>query len=122
RRTDVVRLRSGSRPESTDRALRALLTGPARRVRRRRTGAWVAALLVVALVVAGLSWRFAGQPVGNPVIPPQTVGMIDMASGGFLGAVHVGAQPSALVVDGDTTWVANTGDDTVSKVSRSSGS
>jgi peptide/nickel transport system substrate-binding protein len=83
---------------------------------RRYVLAAVAALavIVVAAVVAGEV--SGGGPSAAPRIRANNLGAIDPASGKLVSQTAVGNGPQSIAVGEGATWVANTLDDTVSRV------
>jgi class 3 adenylate cyclase len=94
---------------------------PRRRVGRR---ALLAVVLLVALgvavAVAAILLGGSGGPAGLPRIDRQSAGLIEPASGKIVAEVAVGPEPRAIAVGGGSVWVANEGNETVTRIVSSS--
>jgi len=85
----------------------------------------VLALVLLAAVgaAAGIAVVFTSSgsgPAGLPRIDRQSAGLIDPASGKIVAEVPVGPQPRAIAVGGGSVWVANEGNETVTRIVSSS--
>ncbi|MFL5854115.1 MAG: ABC transporter substrate-binding protein [Solirubrobacteraceae bacterium] len=95
--------------------------GRAPPVARRGPGRRVLAATAALVLLAGLAVFVASRgrgPARLPRIDENAVGLIDPASGRIAAQYAVGREPSALAVGGGSVWVANAGDDTVSRIER----
>src|SRR3954447_6631759 len=88
---------------------------------RRGPGRRVLAAVAALVLLAGLA-VFAvtrgSEPARLPRIDDNAVGLIDPQSGRIAAQDGVGREPSALASGGGSVWVANAGDDTVSRIER----
>ena len=83
------------------------------------TLAVVAALGVAAVLLAvGL---FSGDDEASATIAENSVGVIDPSSGDVRSQIALGAGPGPSAADADSVWIANTLDDTVSRIDAESG-
>jgi ABC-type transport system substrate-binding protein/class 3 adenylate cyclase/streptogramin lyase len=73
------------------------------------------ALLVVAGVVGALTLAETGSSAAH-AIEGNSVGVIKASNGKVSSAIPVGTSPSGVYVGGGATWVANTADDSVSRI------
>jgi YVTN family beta-propeller protein len=94
---------------------------PAKSTRRRlgRRAVLVAALIAVmavGAVVAVLLLRGGGGSAGLPRIDRQSVGLLDPENGKILKEVPVGTKPIAITVGAGSVWVANEGNQTVTRI------
>ena len=89
----------------------------ARRVPRAAVIAGVAALVLVAVASAAVL-SLSGRDQRLRAIDENSVGLIDTDSGDITEQFPVGRDPSALAVGGGSVWVANSRDETVSRVDR----
>lgn len=94
-----------------------------RRSRPRRRFGRRAVLTLVAVVVAAVTAVVAavllsggGGPAGLPRIDRQSAGLLDPASGKIVAEVPVGPQPQAIAVGDGSVWVANEGNETVTRI------
>jgi len=86
---------------------------PRAKRRRYRLGA-VAAVAALAVVLAAvLGNRGSHKPV---VVVPNSIAVIDPASDRVVRDIRVGAMPTGLAVGAGGIWVANTGDQTVTRI------
>ena len=85
---------------------------PARR--RWLIPAVAAALLAGVAVIAAL--LLAGGSSGLAGVSPNSVGVIDSASGELVDAVQVGIDPLAIAHGAGGVWVANVEDETISRI------
>jgi YVTN family beta-propeller protein len=75
-------------------------------------------LLVIAAVAAALVLSRSGSTAyGHP--SPNTVAVLDESSGHVVAQIPVGAGPVGVAVEGDAVWVANGGDDTLTRIDAS---
>jgi YVTN family beta-propeller protein len=82
------------------------------------TLAVVAALgLAVVLIVIGVS----GNDEASTTIAENSVGLVDPSSGEVRSEIPLGDGPGPSATDGKSVWIANTLDDTVSRVDAESG-
>jgi Protein kinase domain len=85
--------------------------------RSRMLVAAVAILLIVAAVLAAaLVIRGGGSPPAPPAVTADTLVRIDPKTNAFTNVVGVGPAPSATAVGGNTVWVYNAGDASLSEV------
>jgi YVTN family beta-propeller protein len=70
-------------------------------------------LLLAAAIAAIVISSQSPEPLD---VAPDSVAVIDAASGQLVGDVSVGARPTDISSDGTSVWVANTGDATVSRI------
>jgi YVTN family beta-propeller protein len=92
---------------------------------RDRLPGWTARLALVAglgvaaaLVAIGLT---SGDDEASATIAENSVGLIDPSSGELRSEVPLGDGPGPSATDGTSVWIANTLDDTVSRVDADSG-
>jgi DNA-binding SARP family transcriptional activator/streptogramin lyase len=100
----------------------ALPTRPARQRRWRKPG--LAAGLAILLLPAAALGVAAGLTRGRPaprLLPPDSVGFIDARSGRVTRSIPVGRDPVAVTMAGDSVWVANSTDGTVTRIDRATG-
>lgn len=68
----------------------------------------------------GWPTALAWWPAGRLMLVTQTardsLGLLDVDAGRIVDAIRVGDEPAAVVVDGDTAWVALSGEDAVARV------
>jgi YVTN family beta-propeller protein len=83
------------------------------RRRRRRVYAGAALAGVLAVAVAVL---IVGEGSENTSVAVNSVAVIDPASSRVVGSVALGGRPSAIAVGAGSIWVANTEDETVSRL------
>jgi YVTN family beta-propeller protein len=88
----------------------------ARRARVARLAAGVAAALAVAVGLFAALSSSGGDRL--TAIDENHVGLIDAGSGDITAQYPVGRDPSAVTVGGGSIWVANAGDETVSRIDR----
>jgi YVTN family beta-propeller protein len=90
------------------------------RARPRRTrllaAAALAALLVVGGVIALLALRDSDGAPSISRVALRSVGVIDPQSNELVDQIRVGNQPTRVALGGGSVWVANTGDETVSRI------
>ncbi len=93
--------------------------------RLRRTPARLAVVLAgLGVCVLGVLAVVATRGGETPVVDrvrPNGVGAIDPASNTLVQSIPVGEFPEDLVADGDSVWVANAGDHTVSRIDSHTG-
>jgi YVTN family beta-propeller protein len=90
---------------------------PAAARKRRRGAALIAAagaLLLAAL--AAVAVELAGSGSSIVVVSPNEVAAIDTGNDHVVGAIPVGDQPSGIAFGSGSLWVANLGDQTISRV------
>jgi YVTN family beta-propeller protein len=99
------------------------LAAPARRraVLARRRGGLLIALGGTALIAGGIAAAAIALSSGGAIkalaqIAPNSVGVLDPRSNRFVAQIPVGATPTGLALTGDSLWVVNTGDRTVSRI------
>jgi DNA-binding SARP family transcriptional activator len=86
-------------------------------LRRRRRGLATGLAVVVVAAAAGATALYFLRGDERPVaVPPNTVAVIDQESATVTGTVPVGASPSAIAYGHGSLWVANTEDETVSRI------
>jgi YVTN family beta-propeller protein len=87
--------------------------------RRRRGGlliaAGAAALLAGAIAAGVIELTWAGARALEQVAP-NSVGVVDPESNRIVAQIPVGASPTRLALTGDSAWVVNTEDDTLSRI------
>jgi YVTN family beta-propeller protein len=87
---------------------------------RRRAGLLIAlgAAAVVAggIAAAAITIGSGGATTALPRIAPNSVGVLDPDSNRFVAQIPVGATPAGLALTGDSLWVVNSGDRTVSRI------
>jgi YVTN family beta-propeller protein len=88
----------------------------ARRPRAALLAAGVAAALVVVVAVVAALSSSGGDRL--TAIDENHVGLIDAGSGDITAQYPVGRDPSAVTVGGGSIWVANAGDETVSRIDK----
>ena len=78
----------------------------------------VLAAFVVALasIVGGLIATRAGSSTALAGVAPNSLGVIDPEDNALVAAIPVGRRPVGVAVGRGTVWVANAGDETVSRV------
>jgi peptide/nickel transport system substrate-binding protein len=86
-----------------------------RRAQRRRLTIIGAAVAVLATAGAG-AFLITRPPPSLASVSPNAAGLIDPASGRILAEVNTGNRPDAIAFGEGALWVANTGDDTVSRI------
>ncbi|HEX4747598.1 MAG TPA: adenylate/guanylate cyclase domain-containing protein [Gaiellaceae bacterium] len=85
------------------------------RWRHRRAGRVAAAAFLVALVAVVVLVRSRGDP--TPVVAkPDSLAVVDEDEGRVVASVPVGGRPGQVVVSGDSAWVANSNDSTITRV------
>jgi DNA-binding beta-propeller fold protein YncE len=85
--------------------------------RPRRRHAWlVGAALVASAVAAAVAIPLLPSDSSADTVLPNSVAVIDPATGRLVANFPVGIGPTAVVVGGDSIWVANRADRTVSRV------
>jgi YVTN family beta-propeller protein len=89
-----------------------------RRLSRRFVAGASVALTVVAVILAFLARR---DEASAKLLEPNSVAFIDAGSGRVTRSFPVGRLPVALAVAGDSVWVANQEDQTVSRLDRRTG-
>ena len=109
------------RPTVVDRQrqakLASLMVAAAERHRARRRRALVAGIIAAAVIVGGGVWWGTRGNDQLPVVPANSVGLIDTGSGQLLAAVPVGQSPAGVAAAGSSDlWVANTGAGSVSRI------
>jgi len=100
---------------------RALDLPSGRTARRRPRGAWLVAagVSVALMILAGaiaLTREGPAAAEASVAIRPHSIAVIDPASNSVVADPEVGAWPMPVTQGGDSVWVANTGDDTVSRI------
>jgi DNA-binding SARP family transcriptional activator/streptogramin lyase len=91
-----------------------------RRLRKPVLAAGLAILLLSATALGVAAGLNRGQP-GSRRLPPDSVGFVDARSGRVTRSTPVGRDPVAVTVAGDSVWVANYADGTVTRVNRETG-
>ena len=86
-----------------------------RRARRRRIALIGGGVAVVAAAAAG-TFLITRPPPSLPGVQPNSAGLIDAASDRIVGEVGIGTRPDAIAFGEGAVWVANTGDDAVSRI------
>ena len=86
-----------------------------RRARRRRLTMIGAGVAMLAAAGAG-AFLITRPPPSLASVRPNAAGLIDAASGRILADVNTGNRPDAIAFGEGALWVANTGDDTVSRI------
>jgi YVTN family beta-propeller protein len=86
-----------------------------RRDRRPRRLAVGSALAVAAIVAAAvlLAARNGG---GGPLVPPNSVAVIDPGTNKVVASIHVGIDPGPVAVGAGSVWVGNLADRTLSRI------
>jgi DNA-binding beta-propeller fold protein YncE/predicted Ser/Thr protein kinase len=84
------------------------------RLGRRGVVALVALIVGAALAVAGFL-AFGGD-AGGITIEPNSVAVIDPAANKVVKGIHVGVGPDAVAARQNSVWVANTEDETISRI------
>jgi class 3 adenylate cyclase len=83
---------------------------------RRGRIALVGGLVVLgAIAVAVVLARSPSDPA-PVVVPEDSVAVVDQETGRVVEAVRVGGRPGEIVVSGDSAWIANESDSTVTRV------
>lgn len=85
------------------------------RARRRRLTIIGAGVVMLAAAGAG-AFLITRPPPSLASVRPNAAGLIDAASGRILAEVNTGNRPDAIAFGEGALWVANTGDDTVSRI------
>ncbi|HJS27768.1 MAG TPA: adenylate/guanylate cyclase domain-containing protein [Actinomycetota bacterium] len=99
-------------PEESERRLGDIRAGRL----RSRTGALIGAVVAAALgVVAFVTLGASDEEPSLERIPIDTVGSIDPDSGRIEDAIDVGSEPTAVVVGGDSAWIASLEKGTLSR-------
>jgi DNA-binding SARP family transcriptional activator len=95
----------------------------ARRLRstRARLALAIAVLTLGLLAVLALATIRGGETSTVDEVRPNGLGAIDPASNTLVRSTPVGEYPEDIVVDGESIWVANAGDHTVSRVDSRTG-
>ena len=125
----VVQKAMAKEPENRYATCAALITAgeEALELRRppalRRPGviAAVVALLVAALVTAGVMRGTGDAGVTVPDVKPNTLVSIDPTTNAVSAVVDVGRKPSATAVGGHSVWVYNAGGRSVSEIDAATG-
>jgi len=86
-----------------------------RRARRRGLTMIGAGVAMLAAAGAG-AFLITRPPPSLASVRPNAAGVIDAASGRILAEVATGSRPDAIAFGEGAVWVANTGDDTVSRI------
>jgi serine/threonine protein kinase/streptogramin lyase/pimeloyl-ACP methyl ester carboxylesterase len=89
-----------------------------RRLRSRPVRAVAAVLALVLALGVFLVVRPSSQRFDLPSLA-NVVARLDPASGAIRQAIHVGDAPSAVALDGDTTWVANRAAGSIQRIDKS---
>jgi YVTN family beta-propeller protein len=99
-------------------AAEAALGAEERRSRlfRRSRLATVAGALVLAGAAAGLAVALTGGGSGAVTVVPNSVAVLDPASGRLAADVPVGKRPVAVATGAGAVWVANADDQTISRI------
>ena len=93
---------------------------PPRRRSRRRVVTVLAAIAAAAGGIAAILLSGGGGVAGLPRIDRQSAGLIDPGTGKIVAEVPVGPEPRAIAVGGGSVWVANEGNETVTRIGSSS--
>ena len=96
------------------------LQAPAARGRRRRPGrrTWAAVAMCGLIGVAAvLGWIRANRTAAAVPVRGDTIAILDPANDHVVGDVQVGAAPLAIAAGFGARWTANSGDQSVSRVS-----
>jgi YVTN family beta-propeller protein len=76
-----------------------------------------AAVLLVAAVAAGVvAVRRGGTEARLASVPPDSVGVIDPEANALVAALPVGSAPGGVAVGEGAVWVANAGDQTITRI------
>jgi YVTN family beta-propeller protein len=86
-----------------------------RRALRRRLTITGAGVAVLSAVAAG-AFLITRPPPSLASVDPNAAGMIDARSGRLVAEVNTGNRPDGIAFGEGALWVANTGDDTVSRI------
>jgi DNA-binding SARP family transcriptional activator/streptogramin lyase len=108
-------------PDTSDPA--PVLPKPLGRQRRWRKPVLATGLTILLLLAATLGVA-AGLNRDHPasrLLPPDSVGFVDARSGRITRSIPVGRDPIALTVAGDSVWVANYADGTLTRIDRTTG-
>jgi YVTN family beta-propeller protein len=90
---------------------------PTKALRRPRTLILVGSILLLAAVAAALIELTHGSgPGGLPGIAPDALGAIDLKTNQIVASVSVGSRPGQIVYGNGALWVANQGENTISRV------
>src|SRR5262249_41345107 len=100
--------------------------GPEQAVRTRplhigRRLALAIALTVLAAIALGLVLGSRGKHAGSELLEPNSVGFVDAKSGRMTRSYPAGGHPTSLIVAGDSLWVGNFSEETVTRISRAGG-
>jgi hypothetical protein len=114
-----VGARNGS-PAAPAPAAPATAHDPRRRRSRRRVVTVLAATAAVAGVIAAILLSGGGGAAGLPRIDRQSAGLIDPGTGKIVAEAPVGPEPRTIAVGGGSVWVANEGNQTVTRIVSSS--
>jgi DNA-binding SARP family transcriptional activator len=100
-----------------------VLPKPLAAQRRSRKPVLVAGLAILLLpaVVLGVAAGLNRGHAASKLLPPDSVGFIDARSGRVTRSIPVGRDPVALSVAGDSVWVANYADGTLTRINRTTG-
>ena len=82
----------------------------------RRRPRWLLLLPVAVLLAVVPAILLTSRGGGGAQVPPNSVAVIDPATNGVAGSVAVGVNPEAIAAGGGSVWVANTTDETVSRI------
>ena len=85
------------------------------RDRRWRIGLVGGLAVLGAIAVAYVLARSPSDPA-PVVVPEDSVAIVDQETGRVVDAVRVGGRPGEIVVSGDSAWIANESDSTVTRV------
>jgi hypothetical protein len=113
--TGIARPRVTARPESTH-----VPTGHRWPPSRRLAAVAALALAAVAIAIA-VTASIRTDERAAVLLEPNSVGLIDAGSGRITRWFPVGREPLALAVAYDSLWVANYGDEAVSRIDRGTG-
>ena len=89
---------------------------PRRAAARRRHPAVLAAATAVAVAAAAAATLAMTGGEGEVEVRSNSVAILDPDDGEVVAQVPVGVRPADLAVDGDSVWVANVADGTVSQI------
>jgi YVTN family beta-propeller protein len=99
----------------------SLEPAPRARIAMRRRGGILIAFGAAALIAGGIAAAVitlssGGETKALARIAPNSVGLLDPKSNRFVAQIPVGATPTQLALTGDSLWVVNSGDRTVSRI------
>ena len=96
------------------------MIGAAERQARRRRRAVIAGLTIAVVVTDSGTWWLARRTNSPPIIPAQSVGLIDPSGGQLLANVPIGLAASGVAASSNDVWVTNTAENTVSRIDQHS--